>query len=353
MPLLIALLSLVFAGPANAATITVTAETNETSALVAIQGVLRSEDIETFRFKIAKLRRAIVALESDGGSLLAGIRIGELIRLRSFVTVVPTGARCASACAIAWLGGAARFMGEPALVGFHAAYRDDGARPTEAGAPNAVLGAYLNKIGLPESAIVYITMAAPDSMTWLTLQDAAKYGIAVQPLAAAPPSTNSSSRVSAPEQARIATSNDAEHQTRSFVSSIFAAWSEPMLTALPLGRLYADQVMYYGKETARAEVIADKQRFIERWPRRRYTLNPAELSVSCPTPLGCSARGLVDWETFNPSTTARARGKARFEYVVYTSPSLQIVSETSTVVEREKPTSPGQKSGTGWLFPSR
>jgi len=84
-------------------------------------------------------------------------------------------------------------MGEPALIGFHAAYRDDGSGPTEAGAANAILGAYLNSIGLPESAIVYITAAAPTSMTWLTLQEAAKYGIEVRPLPNAPSSPAPSS----------------------------------------------------------------------------------------------------------------------------------------------------------------
>jgi hypothetical protein len=106
-------------------------------ALVTVQGVLKSKDIEAFRFRIAKLSKAIVAFESDGGSLLAGIRIGELIRMKGFITVVPVGARCASAYAIAWLGGVKRFMGEPALVGFHAAYRDDGTGPTEFGSANA------------------------------------------------------------------------------------------------------------------------------------------------------------------------------------------------------------------------
>jgi hypothetical protein len=53
----------------------------------------------------------------------------------------------------------------------------------------AVLGAYLNSIGLSEAAVAYVTMAAPNSMTWLTLQEAARYGIDVRPLstAALPP----------------------------------------------------------------------------------------------------------------------------------------------------------------------
>ena len=173
-------LSLVFATPAGAATITVVPASGNTPAVVGVQGMLRSEDIEEFRLKIGNLSNAVVAFESDGGHLVAGIRIGEMIRRRGFATLVAPGARCASACAIAWLGGAQRFMGEPALVGFHAAYREGATGKAETGMGNAILGAYLNSLGLSEAAIAYITMAAPNEMSWLTLQEAAKYGIEVR-----------------------------------------------------------------------------------------------------------------------------------------------------------------------------
>jgi hypothetical protein len=183
MRFLIALL-LLFAAPASAATITVVPAKGNTPAVVGVQGMLRSEDIEEFRLNIANLSNAVVAFESDGGHLLAGIKIGEMIRLRGFATLVPPGARCASACAIAWLGGVQRFMGEPALVGFHAAYREGPTGKAETGMGNALLGAYLNSLGLSEAAIAYITMAAPNEMTWLTLQEAARHGIEVRSLQA-------------------------------------------------------------------------------------------------------------------------------------------------------------------------
>jgi hypothetical protein len=187
-------LLLVLASPAIAVTITVTPQTGDKPAVVAVQGDLHDEDINDFRFKVAKFSTAVVALESDGGSLLAGIRIGEIIRLKGFVTVVADGARCASACATAWLGGVRRFMGEQARIGFHAAYRSD--TTSESGMGNAVLGAYLNSIGLSEAAVAYVTMAAPKSMTWLTLEEAAKYGIDVRPLstAALPPQPRRATR---------------------------------------------------------------------------------------------------------------------------------------------------------------
>jgi hypothetical protein len=40
----------------------------------------------------------------------------------------------------------------------------------------------LNKIGLPYSAVIYITQAAPASMTWLSIADAKKQGIDVEPV---------------------------------------------------------------------------------------------------------------------------------------------------------------------------
>jgi hypothetical protein len=71
-------------------------------------------------------------------------------------------------------------MGQQALIGFHAAYKitQDG-RSTETGAGNACLGAYLNKLGLPDRAVLFITQSSPESMTWLTPDAEASEGINV------------------------------------------------------------------------------------------------------------------------------------------------------------------------------
>src|ERR1700692_435640 len=148
--------------------------------VVIVEGDLELGDIELFRSKVAPLAKATVAFRSDGGSLLAGIRIGMLIRVRNFTTVVPEGAQCASACAVAWLGGAHRFLGMGSKVGFHAAYVQKAGGTAESGPGNAVLGAYLDQIGLPEDAIVYITQASPSSMKWLSMEEAAQHGIDVE-----------------------------------------------------------------------------------------------------------------------------------------------------------------------------
>ena len=50
--------------------------------------------------------------------------------------------------------------------------------PVESGSGNAILGAYLNQLGLSEDAILYITKTAPTSIQWMSLEDANEHGIA-------------------------------------------------------------------------------------------------------------------------------------------------------------------------------
>ncbi len=165
---------------AKAATISVLPFGRTEITIVMIDGELLLNDYEQFQQKVSTISKALVVLQSDGGNAFAGIEIGKLIRLRNFSTLVPDNIRCASACALAWLGGTHRLMGATAKIGFHAVYmRDTG---QEAGAGNALVGAYLSQIGLRDIAVYYITQAAPTSMTWLSLAAAQKVGIDVSVL---------------------------------------------------------------------------------------------------------------------------------------------------------------------------
>src|SRR5215467_9370609 len=173
---IILILLLIGAKVAHGATITVESRSTGQSSSVLVDGKLEPRDGDQFRIKTGSLSNAIISFRSDGGSVVAGIQIGEIIRLKGFTTSVSRDARCASACALAWLGGTKRLMSAESKVGFHAAYTSDG---RETGVGNALIGAYLNKIGLPYSAVAYITRAAPRSMTWLSAAEAKKHGIDV------------------------------------------------------------------------------------------------------------------------------------------------------------------------------
>ena len=284
------------------------------NAVILVAGDLELGDIDQFRSKAANLSKATVAFQSDGGSLLAGIRIGSLIRSKGFVTVVPDRAQCASACAVAWLGGAQRFMGTGARVGFHAAYVIKAGTTSESGPGNAVLGAYLNQLGLREEAIIYITQAAPNSMRWLSMEEAGQHGIDVAllpPPDLAPPPLAALPSLQ-PSHA------DLERRATDFVLSLAARWSAPNTEALrALDALYAENVLYNGKTTRRQAVLSEKRRFAERWPQRSYKVRPGTISTVCIDDANlCRVHMMVDWDHQNTATAARARGAASFEYSI-------------------------------------
>lgn len=155
--------------------------------VILVAGEFAYGDGERFRRIAANLPRAIVAFDSAGGNLMAGLRIGETMRARGYSSLVPDGSVCASACAIAWLGGAKRYLASGGRLGFHAASGGDGVS-----APgNALVGAYMARLGLSEEAVYALTAANPDEIAWLDFADARQLGIAVEryagpSLAAAP-----------------------------------------------------------------------------------------------------------------------------------------------------------------------
>lgn len=79
---------------------------------------------------------AILSLDSDGGSFVAGIELAETLRALQVATVVESNNACLSACALAFLGGSGfhvtggigtyvdRFMEPDARVGFHSPFTE-------------------------------------------------------------------------------------------------------------------------------------------------------------------------------------------------------------------------------------
>jgi hypothetical protein len=149
--------------------------------LIWISGALEPGDGLKFRELTSEVSRATVFLVSPGGSVRAAKEIGTRVRLRRFDTVVPSKALCASACGLVWLAGVKRFIAPSARIGFHAAYRTDDEQKRESSAGNAVVGAYLNELGLPESAIIFITERPPHAMNWLNDILARKHEIDFEP----------------------------------------------------------------------------------------------------------------------------------------------------------------------------
>jgi hypothetical protein len=207
-----------------------------------------------------------------------------------------------------------------------------GGATTESGPGNAVLGAYLDQIGLTEDAIVYITQAAPNSMKWLNMEEAAQHGIDVallpSPSDAAPPSDPNAAAGAEQPQTRLA------GRATSLVVALAARWSAPNAATLrALDELYVDKVFYHGKLTPRQAVLMEKRRFAERWPQRSYKIRPHSLTASCnATSEVCRVQGIMDRELANPATNTKSHDVATFDYgIARSGEALRIAAETSTV----------------------
>ena len=79
-----------------------------TAYLVSLSGSIDRADSERFIQQTSGINRAVVVLDSSGGSVLEGLAIGRNIRDRGFFTAVPNNTLCASSCALIWLAGMQR-----------------------------------------------------------------------------------------------------------------------------------------------------------------------------------------------------------------------------------------------------
>lgn len=158
--------------------LTISTQTNENVTVVLLEGRFAFDDTTMFDENTNGIPNAVVAFNSVGGNAFAGLGIGEAIREKGFITLVPNGMTCASACAVAWLGGTTRLMGPTAKIGFHAAYDRDSRQAS--GQLNALLGAYLKKLGLSYNAIAWATEKGADDAAWLTPDMARQLGIKVE-----------------------------------------------------------------------------------------------------------------------------------------------------------------------------
>lgn len=197
LALVAALAQAVAAAPCGAAEVRAV-PSSAGGAVVELDGIIEPGDDAKLSAALATVPRPrSLRLSSLGGNVQAALAIGEAVRREGLGTDVPARSVCASACGLVWLAGTTRAMGQDAHVGLHAAYLRRNGVSVETGAANALIGAYLGRLGFDDRAIVYLTSAAPDEMTWILPTDRQRFGIAYDS-ASAP--TLASAATSAPDE---------------------------------------------------------------------------------------------------------------------------------------------------------
>ena len=157
--------------------------------VISIIGDIEVGDDRKFRRLSLAFERAVIALDSNGGTLLPAIEIGKIIKISKHATAVVDGSTCASACALIWVAGSTKYLSSGGRVGFHAAYKDEAGRKLETGIGNALVGHYLGSLSLPEKAVMFATAASPNEILWLDASTKSLAGIEFEPF---PGSTRSS-----------------------------------------------------------------------------------------------------------------------------------------------------------------
>ncbi len=328
---------------AIAATISVVERGDYKYPIISLVGDITNADGDRFSSIASRYTNALVEMNSPGGSLLSGIQIGTVIRLRAFHTLVRNGSTCASACAYAWLAGTERFAEPGSKIGFHAAYVLNQGIAKETGSGNALLGSYLSRIALSDYAIVYFTSAAPQDMNWLTGQTAVQLGLNVQDysLARKTPAvlpTQSSPPVY-PKPTAVPVGGSLEQASIQFVKKYFSYWSADNQLALQfLEDTFDEKVDFYGTQKAKREIVKEKISIIKRWPARAYIERPDSIKVTCSqAEKKCSVTGLIDWEAKSEARNAVASGVSEYAFVLdYSRGAPKVISETGAVVERKK-----------------
>jgi hypothetical protein len=351
MPAVAALLAL---SVSSARAAEISYSTNKVN-VIAIEGEIAPGDDNKFAQIVPDPQKKTgILLSSRGGNILAALAIGEMIHESGYATIVPDDQICASACGLIWLGGTSRYVSETAKIGFHAAYVESGAARSESGVANAMVGAYLTRIGLSYKAIAFLTSAPPEDIQWLHPDEARSIGIDFDTVAAQPSSAawSAPSRTKPPvavgttlvPQSEI-TASAAEERAAKLVRSWYAMWSSMGTDTSALQHYYGDTIQYYGGTVLKAKVLLEKQRFAVRWPIRAYTVRADSLTVSCPST--CSVTGVIDWNVSSPERRERSIGSASFAMEIPATGPLIVLSENGKVLASHKEPLPSSDGAAG------
>jgi len=130
-----------------------------------------------------------------------------------------------------------------------------------------------------------------------------------------------------------------EERAAKFITAQVAAWSPTHTNNLStLVKAYADEVYYNGSLKARATVVREKRRLLERSPERVYGVQPGSIKAECSSNL-CRVSGIVEWQTrgaarSSGASAAAASGAAQFEYgTIYSRGAFSILSENNSAVK--------------------
>ncbi|MVA59268.1 hypothetical protein [Agrobacterium vitis] len=291
----------------------------------------------------------IVTFDSGGGNIDSALRIGRAIRSLGVSTIQLRAMECSSACTLAFIGGVNR-SAEPGSIGVHRTSfsGDVNLSGHEAAAAvqdiTARIMTYMIEMGIDPRLLQLSLSTDSGDMRYLTGKEMQQYNIVTaaadtlvssfeKPVVKQFPPVARSPNVDEPIKGASAV-HTTEDRARKFVDQYHSAWSGTNRVAIAfMEKAYGTGVKFYGKEISHADVLAEKAAFVERWPKRAYSVVDGSERVICSSV--CQVSGTVEWFARSSARDKLSSGSARFE-LEWDPSTSQIVSESGKVIQTDK-----------------
>ena len=164
---------------ATAATFIVTEIPN--GSIIKIDGPIEEHDYDKFAYYLVMTPNIrTVILNSNGGLVVEGIRIGQLIHDRKLNTVIDKNEVCLSICSLIFLSGDGKYIYKTSALGVHTAsnpktkQRDDKA--------NAMIAWYFGSLGYSPGIVEKWIFSEPDAINFITYKDNVEFNLGITSL---------------------------------------------------------------------------------------------------------------------------------------------------------------------------
>ena len=204
---LICLLGLLAAIPPARAMQFEAVQATQTDAIIGGRGPIVKGDTARLQQAFASipqtLKFLVLELDSPGGSVAEGVDLMNYIRANRIPVLIPSNAKCASACFLLFAAAPRRIAAPDALIGVHSA-SIDGKETGDTLAITTQMARWAGELGVPPAILGKMVQAKPRGMEWLTADDLASMDVRILDPDPAPKQTetNTASNRPAPPVAR-------------------------------------------------------------------------------------------------------------------------------------------------------
>lgn len=282
----------------------------------------------------------LITFDSNGGNIHAAMAFGRVIRSFGLETVQIRSAQCASACALAFVGGVTR-TAEPGSIGVHRssfsgdAQIDGHSAVAAVQAMTADIMTYLIEMGVDPKLLQLSLSVDSSDMRYLTASEMAQFGVTSSTGRVVAVKTEPAIPAVAPTDGKTGVVDPpVQDRALAFVAQYHEAWSWQNDRALAfMETAYADALIFYGKVLTRSEVLREKRTFAERWPQRAYSVKHGSERAVCSSI--CTVSAIVEWYVHSPQRAKSSSGAAEFT-LTWNPTTGKIESETGKVLQTDK-----------------